>query len=92
MPVVDRTAVINQDFFNHHYKNKNMKNNFQNTASNAQCCVDYCQTSFIADGKEAVNNYKCNQGTFTSSDMWSIEKTRQEPLRTCKREKKTGLY
>ncbi len=56
-----------------------MNNNYQTTASEAQCCVDYCQTSFSVDGKEMVNNYKCGQESFTSSQMWSLEKNRQTP-------------
>ena len=48
-------------------------------ANEAQCCVDYCKTSFNAAGNEVVNAYKCGQKSLSSSDIWHIQKNRKDP-------------
>jgi hypothetical protein len=55
----------------------NRKNN-KAVDSEAQCCIDYCKTSFNVSGQEVVNNYKCNQRQFSASEMWNIQKNRKQ--------------
>jgi hypothetical protein len=32
----------------------------------------YCTKTFVVDGQMIINNYKCNQQTFTASDLWKL--------------------
>ena len=58
-------------------------NNNQTENNAAQCCVDYCRTSFDVEGQEVVNNYKCNQKQFSTSDMWNIQRNiKQSAIRS----------
>ena len=54
----------------------NITNN-QTVQNEKECCID-CKTSFTVAGGELVNNYKCHQKEFTSSDLWSIQKQRRQ--------------
>lgn len=57
--------------------------NDQTRQNEATCCVDYCKTSYKAEGGEVVNYYKCNQRPFSTSDMWGILKQRKQfPVNT----------
>lgn len=53
----------------------NVNNN--QTANKAQCCVDFCSTSFKVADQEVVNSYRCDQKPFTTSDMWYIQKSKK---------------
>lgn len=53
-----------------------MSNNSQN--QNAQCCVDYCATSFNDGDQTIVNSYKCNSKKISSADVWNLQKQRKE--------------
>ena len=55
-------------------------NNNQTETNNAQCCVDYCKTTFKVADQKVVNSYKCGQGLFTVSDMWRILKNRKKTM------------
>ena len=55
----------------------NSKND-QSTGSNSQCCIDYCKTSFKTADNEIVNVYKCNQQSFSTSDMWNIQRKKKQ--------------
>ena len=52
-------------------------NNNETFSNEAQCCIDYCKTSFTADDQKIVNSYKCNQKKLSSSDMWNIQKQKR---------------
>lgn len=52
--------------------------NYQQVSNEAQCCIDYCKTSFSIAGKEVVNNYKCNQRPFSVPDLWSISRKKKD--------------
>ncbi len=55
----------------------NISNN--QTENNAvQCCIDYCRTIHNAGGHEVVNNYRCKQQLFSTSDLWRIRKNKRE--------------
>lgn len=51
-------------------------NNTQN--QNAQCCIDYCTTSFTDGEQTIVNAYKCDSKKLSSADVWNIQKQRKE--------------
>ncbi|MCZ2460751.1 MAG: hypothetical protein LC128_14120 [Chitinophagales bacterium] len=54
----------------------NISNN--QTENNAvQCCIDYCRTIHNAGGHEVVNNYRCKQQLFSTSDLWRIRKNKR---------------
>lgn len=55
-----------------------MNNNDQTETMELKNDVDFCSTSFEVQGQELVNNYKCNEKKFSSSDMWNIQKKRRE--------------
>jgi len=46
--------------------------------SDAQCCVEYCTTTYNVTGQEVVNNYRCNQPSFSTSDLWRLRKNKTE--------------
>lgn len=52
--------------------------NIQTKNSEAQCCVDYCETTFEGSGQQVVNSYKCNQKHFSASDMWNIQRNKRD--------------
>lgn len=52
-------------------------NNDQTVTNKAQCCVDFCKTSFKVADQEVVNSYRCDQKPFTTSDMWYIQKSKK---------------
>ena len=52
----------------------------QTQNQNAQCCVDYCTTSFSEGEQTIVNSYKCNSKKISSADVWSIQKQRKEAV------------
>ena len=39
---------------------------------------DYCTISYRVEGQEVVNNYKCNQHLFSTSDLWRIRRSKKE--------------
>ena len=39
--------------------------------------VDFCSKEQEAPGTKIVNNYVCRQRTFSSSDLWLIQKQRR---------------
>lgn len=51
-------------------------NNSQNQS--AQCCVDYCTTTFSDNEQTIVNAHKCEGKKLSSSDIWNIQKQRKE--------------
>jgi len=53
-----------------------VNNQTENNVS--QSGTHYCNTSFNVEGKEVVNNYKCNQKQFSTSDMWNIQKNSKQ--------------
>ncbi len=55
----------------------NILNN-QTENNDAQCCVDYCRTTYNVAGGEVVNNYRCNQQPFSASDLWELRKNKRE--------------
>lgn len=54
-------------------------NNYDNQPVNTgtQCFVNYCKTSYNVAGQEVENKYKCNQQTFSTSDMWRITRSKK---------------
>lgn len=40
--------------------------------------VDYCLQKFEGSANEVVNLYKCNQRQFSTSDSWSIQKSKKQ--------------
>ena len=42
----------------------------QTENENAQCCVDYCSTTYNVTGQEVVNNYRCSQQRFSTANLW----------------------
>ena len=52
----------------------------QTQNQNAQCCVDYCTTSFSEGEQTIVNSYKCNSKKISSADVCSIQKQRKEAV------------
>ena len=55
-----------------------MNSSNQTTVNNSQCCIDYCKTSFKTADNEIVNVYKCNQQSFSTSDMWNIQRKKKQ--------------
>jgi hypothetical protein len=52
----------------------NMNNN--QTQSNEQVIsIDYCRTSYNVEGLEVINNYRCGQRSFSTSDLWRIRRS-----------------
>lgn len=51
-------------------------NNSQN--QNAQCCNDYCSTTFNDAQQIVVNSYKCRGKKLSSADVWNLQKQRKE--------------
>ncbi|HJW15508.1 MAG TPA: hypothetical protein VJ499_00215 [Flavisolibacter sp.] len=53
-------------------------NNKQTAQNEPQCCIDYCRTIINMSGQEVVNNYKCDQQPFSTSDLWRIRRKKKE--------------
>ena len=53
-------------------------NNNETVNNETQCCIDSCKTTFSVSGQEVINNYKCNQQSFSTSDLWRIRKNKKE--------------
>lgn len=56
--------------------------NYNNqTEMNDKCCPTSCSKNFEAAGQQIVNNYRCGEKKFSTSDMWAIQKNRKEIFR-----------
>lgn len=53
--------------------------NINNTGNqNAQCCNDYCSSTFSDGEQTVVNTYKCRRKKLSSADVWNLQKQRKE--------------
>ncbi len=43
-----------------------------------ECGMHYCKKTFDISGRQIVNNFKCNQKKFSTSDMWNIERNKKQ--------------
>jgi hypothetical protein len=56
-----------------------MNNNNSFTENHdAQCGIDYCSTTYQVDGREVINNYRCNRKPFSATDLWRLRKMRRD--------------
>ncbi|HEV8504942.1 MAG TPA: hypothetical protein VGQ53_06070 [Chitinophagaceae bacterium] len=54
-------------------------NNINNQSqSNDARIIDYCKTVYQKDGQQVVNNYRCNQQSFSTSNFWHIRRSKRE--------------
>jgi hypothetical protein len=54
-----------------------MNNNKTNIA---QCCVDYCTTTFKTGSEQIENSYKCNSKKLSAAEAWKLQKQRKTPV------------
>jgi hypothetical protein len=52
--------------------------NINTQDQNAQCCIDYCTTSFSYGEQRVVNTYKCDGKKLSHGDVWKIQRQRKE--------------
>ena len=52
--------------------------NHQAQSNATQDRIDYCQKTVTISGQEEVNNYRCNQRTFSASDLWRITRNKRD--------------
>jgi len=50
----------------------------QTENENAQCCVNYCSTTYNVTGQEVVNNYRCSQQRFSTANLWKLRNNKRE--------------
>jgi len=53
-------------------------NNGRSENYDAKCCLDHCRRNYFVEGQEVVNNYRCHQPPFSSTDLWRVRKNKRE--------------
>jgi len=44
----------------------------------AACCINYCSRTHLVAGQEVVNNFRCHQAPFSTTDLWRLRKNKKE--------------